>query len=57
MNLLPVLLRLTQRSEPALHDTLASAIEKMAPVLGVFFTDGETKVRRAGVGAGDVMER
>ncbi|XP_043203807.1 huntingtin-like [Amphibalanus amphitrite] len=43
VNLFPCILRLTQRAELAVQESLSAALVKMAPVLGVFFTDGETK--------------
>ncbi|XP_037081657.1 huntingtin-like [Pollicipes pollicipes] len=43
VNLFPCVVRLSRRTEPALQESLSAALVKMAPVLGVFFTDGEVK--------------
>jgi len=44
VNLLPCLLRICQRSEEMVHETLAAAMSKISPVLISFMTDMETKV-------------
>jgi len=44
VNLLPCLVRICQRPEEMVHETLASAMSKISPVLISFMTDTETKV-------------
>ena len=44
VNLLPCLLRICQRSEEMVHETLAAAMSKISPILISFMTDMETKV-------------
>jgi len=44
VNLLPCLLRINQRPEELVHETLAGAMSKISPVLTSFMTDMETKV-------------
>jgi len=46
VNLLPCLLRICQRPEEMVHETLAGAMAKISPVLVGFMTDIETKVTR-----------
>jgi len=43
-NLLPCLLRVCQRPEEMVHETLAASMAKISPVLIGFMTDMETKV-------------
>jgi len=44
VNLLPCLLRICQRPEEMIHETLSGAMLKISPVLASFMTDVETKV-------------
>ena len=44
VNLLPCLLRICQRQEEMVHETLAAAMSKISPILISFMTDMETKV-------------
>jgi len=44
VNLLPCLVRICQRPEEMVHETLAAAMSKISPVLISFMTDMETKV-------------
>jgi len=45
VNLLPCLVRICQRPEEMVHETLSAAMSKISPVLIGFMTDTETKVR------------
>jgi hypothetical protein len=44
VNLLPYLLRISQRPEEMIQETLSAAMAKICPVLASFMTDVETKV-------------
>jgi len=49
VNLLPYLLRISQRPEEMIQETLVAALTKICPVLGGFMNDIETKVRECHV--------
>jgi hypothetical protein len=44
VNLLPYLLRISQRPEEMIQETFSAAMAKICPVLASFMTDVETKV-------------
>ena len=45
MNLLPCLARICRRPEEAIQETLATAMQKICPVLMAFTNDVEVKVK------------
>lgn len=44
VNLFPTLLKVAERPEEQIHETLASSLSKIMSVLGCFSSDAETKV-------------